>query len=587
MKLKDLPVGALVCDKKTMYDEDPILWRIAAKNHKGFPEDSVTLMSEKILCLKVYDAIEEDLYDHNPRSNIEYKLSNINQWLNSDKEVWYSPTHTRDKPPSATYTKNLNPYEDEKGFLTNFSSELKREVKDTDIACEERYGAGMQRITVKVFLPSARELDMDSHSAYQHPLELFLDNPNRRKAYVTNKVYEKNKNRTGIFPKEFRFSEGLPAPWWARPIYGRYHYGNPFFGDNTITYTSAGYNAQGATNHYTSTNGHKPSGIRPFINVSDGIEVDSILEDEVYIILWNEPPSIPRDLTFRRTVILNKAFSISWEESIDSDKMEGERVSYVLERRLDEGDWSEVYRGEERSYLDTVVEGNAKVNYRVKAIDGRRGESDYLSGEEAVLVRNLDTMIHSEVREKLGEKSGAFSIPYSLSDVLGGETCTVTEYVDGVQKRTFSGAVNQAYSFSLGEDEWKEVLNGKHNIRVKIVDSSNGEGEKVFTFSKNEKHIEVSLSTPLEADDRINCAVISLDAEIASGATLVVEVCNNGFDAEPDWQIVTEQVKSKRKIFFSNETKTAEKWGLNVRVRVEKGESEGVCSIRGIGGNFE
>ena len=46
--LSSLAVGALVKDTGTLYNGKPIIWKIADKNHAGFPANSVTLITERI-----------------------------------------------------------------------------------------------------------------------------------------------------------------------------------------------------------------------------------------------------------------------------------------------------------------------------------------------------------------------------------------------------------------------------------------------------------------------------------------------------------------------------------------------------------
>ena len=43
----------------------------------------------------------------------------------------------------------------------------------------------------------------------------------------------------------------------------------------------------------------------------------------------------------------------------------------------------------------------------------------------------------------------------------------------------------------------------------------------------------------------------------------------------------------KNKFFFSNETKTAESWGFNFRIKVKRNGASGDCFISSVGGNFE
>ena len=62
--LSSLAVGALVKDTGTLYNGKPIIWKIADKNHAGFPANSVTLITERIISLKCFDAMEPVSYTH-------------------------------------------------------------------------------------------------------------------------------------------------------------------------------------------------------------------------------------------------------------------------------------------------------------------------------------------------------------------------------------------------------------------------------------------------------------------------------------------------------------------------------------------
>ena len=55
--LNSLAVGALVKDTGTLYNGKPIIWKIADKGHTGYPSGAVTLITERIISLKCFDAI--------------------------------------------------------------------------------------------------------------------------------------------------------------------------------------------------------------------------------------------------------------------------------------------------------------------------------------------------------------------------------------------------------------------------------------------------------------------------------------------------------------------------------------------------
>ena len=66
--LSTLAVGALVKDTGTLYNGKPIIWKIADKNHTGYPANSVTLITERIISLKCFDAIESGNSNSNRHS---------------------------------------------------------------------------------------------------------------------------------------------------------------------------------------------------------------------------------------------------------------------------------------------------------------------------------------------------------------------------------------------------------------------------------------------------------------------------------------------------------------------------------------
>ncbi|MDF1494062.1 hypothetical protein [Caproiciproducens sp. CPB-2] len=80
--LSALAVGALVKDTGTLYNGKSIVWKIVDKNHSGYPSGAVTLMTDKIISLKCFDAIESSNSDSNRRSygNNRYIQSNIRRF---------------------------------------------------------------------------------------------------------------------------------------------------------------------------------------------------------------------------------------------------------------------------------------------------------------------------------------------------------------------------------------------------------------------------------------------------------------------------------------------------------------------------
>ena len=63
-----------------------IVFKIADKNHSGYPSNSVTLITEKIIQLMCFDAKEpsNSNSDRKQYGNNRYQYSNLLQWLNSN-----------------------------------------------------------------------------------------------------------------------------------------------------------------------------------------------------------------------------------------------------------------------------------------------------------------------------------------------------------------------------------------------------------------------------------------------------------------------------------------------------------------------
>ena len=110
------------------YYGEPIVWRCVAIDENG-----PLMLSDKILCLKAFDAAGKSPYHEDdwgwPRikggSNC-WSDSSIRQWLNTSGSVSYSHC-----PPSKQNVYNgSNPYDEEDGFLSGFSLNDLREIKE-------------------------------------------------------------------------------------------------------------------------------------------------------------------------------------------------------------------------------------------------------------------------------------------------------------------------------------------------------------------------------------------------------------------------------------------------------------------------
>lgn len=132
-----------------------IIWVIADINHTGYPANSVTLLAQKIIDLRAYDATETG----SANGNTNYAKSNINQWLNSSASAgnWYSATHTNDAPPIAGNIQGNTAYQARAGFLYNFTASERNAILPTTFNLQ--VGADFStKMVANVFLPSLWEI---------------------------------------------------------------------------------------------------------------------------------------------------------------------------------------------------------------------------------------------------------------------------------------------------------------------------------------------------------------------------------------------------------------------------------------------
>ena len=568
--LSALAVGALVKDTGTLYNGKPIVWKIADKGHTGYPSGSVTLITEKIISLKCFDAIESGNSNSDRKSygNNRWIYSNIRQWLNSGASAgaWYSKQHSADAPPSnANVWSNYNEYDAEAGFLAGFSTNFVAALLSTThtVGKASVDGGGTESCVDKIFFATCTEVGLSGDVTAGSKLALF-GNDASRLAYPTAEAVSKSEYTSSSL------SASKPWWWWLADAYA------------SRSCSVRGVNSSGALDYYDAYYGD--CGVRPLCNLSSAILVsDTADSDGAYTIIWNRAPSAPASIDVPTSVRGGESLTVTWGAATDED---GNLSGYILERQYNGGSWAQVYKGINRTYTDAITKGWTSVAYRVKAYDSAGAESAYTTSATRTVINNTAPTIDGADSD-LGTKTGAFAKSYVVTDPDSGQTVTVVEKIDGTEKRSFTATSGQSYSFNVTAAEWVKLLNGSHTLTITATDDYGGTATRTYTFTKNETEIELTLATPLAADDMITKAIMSVTRQIPAGATFTVEVCNNGNDASPTWEDVTQAVTSGSKFFLSNTTKTADAWGYNFRIKVKRNDATGDCFISSVGGNFE
>lgn len=231
----DMSVGTLIVDPESKYYDAPIVWKIADIDHHsldaGYPADAVTLITDKIITLKCFDAIEPS----NPNSdrknygNNRYSQSNVDRWLNSSAGAgaWWDATHSYDAAPTiANVWDGYNEYDAQAGFLYTFSANMRNALLSTFIVVAKNTvtdGGGSETISRKVFLTSITEVGYANENgiAEGSKLAIFSDNVSRR-AYPTAEAVANSEYTNSSLSASQYWWWWLRTPYASNARYARY-----------------------------------------------------------------------------------------------------------------------------------------------------------------------------------------------------------------------------------------------------------------------------------------------------------------------------------------------------------------------------
>ena len=340
-------------------------------------------------------------------------------------------------------------------------------------------------------------------------------------------------------------------------------------------------NTDGTLNRNNAYNGNH--GLRPACNLSSDLLIsDSVDSDGCYTVIYNQAPTAPSSITVPSEVLGGENLSISWAASTDPD---GNLSGYVLERKVGSGTWAQIYKGSSRSYTDAITYGWTSVQYRVKAYDAAGAESAYTTSATRTVTNNRPPVI-SGTDGALGSFSTAApSYEYTVTDADGHQV-DVVEMLDGVTLRSYTVTLGHTNTLTIGSEAWLKVVNGSHTLKIVATDAKDASVTRTLTFTKAVTSVEFEQTLAMEADAMPTKALVNIQGNFPAGCTLQVWICNNGNDASPTWEDITQKVRAGQKHYFTNKTKTAAAWGVKVKAKLLRGSATETCYIQSIGGNF-
>ena len=279
-QISNLAVGDKVKDPESKFLNVPIIWQIADKNHPGYPENSVTLISERCLALRAFDAKEPNNSNAiiKVRGNNRYLYSNIRQWLNSNEGagLWYTAQHGADEPPSDQNVTvdwensglAINPYDSHAGFLSGLSVRFKAALLPTTLIVARNTvtdGGGSDTVTDKVFLASNTEVGVANQNNITEGvvLQMFSGGVTTRIAKVTTE---------GIADSNYQNNPANNTAswdWWLR---------TPFTADAGTSNSIYDGGGGGWLGNHSSVEGFV--GVRPLCNLPASILVSETADGD-------------------------------------------------------------------------------------------------------------------------------------------------------------------------------------------------------------------------------------------------------------------------------------------------------------------
>ena len=299
----------------------------------------------------------------------------------------------------------------------------------------------------------------------------------------------------------------------------------------------------------------------------------------------NRAPSAPGSITVPAAVRGGATLPISWTRATDSDD---NLSGYELERSVNGGAWSQVYKGSALTFTDTITAGWNTVAYRVRAYDTLNATSAYVTSDTRTVDNNAYPVITSDTASgtDLGTKNEGFALTYKVTDA-DGDTVTVKEYLDNVLQRSYTATLGQSNTFqAVTAANYQKILNGAHTLKVVANDGKADSTPYTVTFTKKVTSASITLAEPLDADDAITVMVLNIVGALPVDAVLQVLVTNNAKDAAPVWEDATADIKSGANHVFENKA-AANGFAFNFKLNVRRGASDTGGYISSIGGAFE
>ncbi|EGY78999.1 hypothetical protein [Peptoniphilus indolicus] len=187
----------------------------------------------------------------------------------------------------------------------------------------------------------------------------------------------------------------------------------------------------------------------------------------------------------------------------------------------------------------------------------------------------------------LGNRDTEISYKYSITDQENDEV-NVKVYLDNkLVVKEFKATNKKQYTYEVKGFEFLKIPYGKRTIKIVATDSNGLSSQRIVSFTRTAKKLVMQLKEPRITDVLAKKVLVIPGWFVAPGAISKVEVCNNAFDYSPTWEDATVVTNEGRAFNFVNKRASSSKFGVNIRLTIEKGKAVQRSYITTIGGSVE
>ena len=282
-------------------------------------------------------------------------------------------------------------------------------------------------------------------------------------------------------------------------------------------------------------------------------------------LVYNSAPYPPAVFTYFG-YLPNTQMTVEWDAAIDDD---GDAVTYVLERRVDGGEYEPLLATGETS-MTTIVPPTLTYQIRIKAVDVHGADSEYVEGPVIEIADNTPPSV-SGADIDIGEHTQPFTYNYTLHDPDLNEVLTVTESLE----TAFGTLLLRTFAAQPGENctadvsgKWMNCAAGANVLVITVQDSR---GERVTRRVSFTRKVErIAARRIIQTGERVSKVFVDMAAGLTGDCR--VEVSNNPYDDTPVWENVTSKLGRYVHVFANQSVQNST--GLGIRVRMNPTNEE-------------